>query len=58
MSDDRVYDRLVAHGHSAAKAAEICLDASRGDKYANDWIKAVCLTPEKRAVEAGKGRGL
>lgn len=35
MSD---YDLLKSHGHSAAKAAEICLDAKRGDKHARQWI--------------------
>jgi hypothetical protein len=32
---------LVAHGHAPIKAAEIVLDASRGRRYALDWIRAV-----------------
>ena len=58
MSDNKIYDRLVAYGHSAFKAAEIVLDAQRGDKHANDWIRAVCLEPEKRAVDAGAAKPL
>lgn len=33
-------DKLKALGHSAMKAAEIHLDAVRGDRYALGWIKA------------------
>lgn len=33
-------EALKAAGHSPAKAAEICLDAKRGDAYALQWIKA------------------
>lgn len=36
-----VYEALKAHGHSAAKAAEIMLDAKRGDEYARQWIAQV-----------------
>lgn len=35
MSD---YDVLKAAGFSAFKAAEIALDAERGDAYARAWI--------------------
>lgn len=35
------YDALKAHGHAPAKAAEIILDAKRGDEYSADWIKMV-----------------
>lgn len=35
MSD---YDALKTEGHSPAKAAEILLDAKRGDPWANKWI--------------------
>lgn len=35
------YDVLKAAGHSAAKAAEIALDAKRGDQHAKAWIAAV-----------------
>jgi len=34
----RIYAMLKGH-HSAAKAAEIILDASRGDIYALRWIR-------------------
>lgn len=34
------YEILKATGHSPAKAAEIVLDAQRGDAYAVDWIRA------------------
>jgi hypothetical protein len=30
---------LITFGHSGAKAAEIILDAKRGDQYAMQWIK-------------------
>ncbi len=35
---ERDYATLKALGHSAAKAAEIVLDARRGDPYARQWI--------------------
>lgn len=38
MSD---YDLLKAFGFSPAKAAEIVLDAKRGDAYAASWIATV-----------------
>lgn len=34
------YEVLKAAGHSPAKAAEIALDAHRGDRRAVDWVKA------------------
>jgi hypothetical protein len=34
------YEILKAAGHSAFKAAEIVLDAKRGDKHAQTWIAA------------------
>ena len=34
------YDALKAYGHSPAKAAEIALDAKRGDTYALQWLDA------------------
>lgn len=40
MRYPRVYWTLRHAGHCAAKAMEIILDASRGDKYALAWIKA------------------
>ncbi len=36
MSD---YEALKKHGHSPAKAAEIILDAQRGDTLAFMWIQ-------------------
>lgn len=33
MKYPRIYRRLKAMGHSPLKAAEIILDASRGDRY-------------------------
>ena len=35
-----LYEALKGAGHSPAKAAEIVLDAKRGDQYAVAWIKA------------------
>ncbi len=43
------YDALKVAGHSPAKAAEILLDAKRGDRYAIEWIKAARMNaPEPR----------
>lgn len=36
MSD---YEVLKAAGHTPAKAAEIALDAKRGDNFAKRWIE-------------------
>jgi hypothetical protein len=33
------YEILIKTGHSAAKAAEIVLDAQRGDAFSVDWIR-------------------
>lgn len=38
MSD---YELLKRAGHSPAKAAEIVLDAKRGDKHATAWLRIV-----------------
>jgi hypothetical protein len=35
------YELLKACGHSACKAAEIVLDAKRGDRHAMAWIEIV-----------------
>jgi hypothetical protein len=35
------YEILKHYGHSPAKAAEIALDAKRGDKHALAWLEAV-----------------
>ena len=36
---DPDYSALIAIGHSPLKAAQIALDAKRGDKFSQDWIK-------------------
>jgi hypothetical protein len=33
------YEHLKALGFRAAKAAEIILDAKRGDRYARQWVE-------------------
>jgi hypothetical protein len=33
------YECLKAYGLSAFKAAEVALDAKRGDRYAMQWVK-------------------
>jgi hypothetical protein len=38
MSD---YEALKVAGHTPAKAAEIALDAKRGDQHALAWIAAL-----------------
>jgi hypothetical protein len=38
MSD---YEALKRYGHGAAKAAEIALDAKRGDAWAVKWVAAI-----------------
>ena len=35
------YEVLKRFGHSAMKAAEIALDAKRGDKHALVWLEVV-----------------
>jgi len=35
------YDKLKAFGHSPQKAAEILLDAKRGDSWAVKWVEMV-----------------
>ena len=47
------YAALKAAGHSAAKAAEIVLDAKRGDKYARDWIARAAILKAEGDGEAG-----
>jgi hypothetical protein len=37
----RIYALLKNYGHSPFKAAEILLDAARGDEIALEWIKAI-----------------
>jgi hypothetical protein len=36
--DAKTYEALKACGHSPTKAAEIMLDAKRGDKFCVRWI--------------------
>lgn len=38
------YSALKAFGHSPAKAAEIILDATRGDEFSRRWIAMVMAT--------------
>lgn len=37
------YEALKHYGHSPAKAAEIVLDAKRGNKHALAWLAVVKL---------------
>lgn len=37
----RTYEMLKTYGHTPYKAAEIVLDAARGDAYALAWVRAV-----------------
>jgi len=48
MSD---YEALKAYGHSAAKAAEIVLDARRGDRQRNQVDRS---HPRQSALNPGK----
>jgi hypothetical protein len=54
MTDEekRNYEALKAHGHSPAKAAEIVLDAQRGDTHALMWIQ-VALASCRAARDDG-----
>ncbi len=38
MTHPAIYRLLKRQGHDPAKAAEIILDAKRGDKHARRWI--------------------
>lgn len=40
MSHPRIYAALKYAGHCPANAAEIILDARRGDRYALQWVRA------------------
>lgn len=44
------YEVLKAAGHSPAKAAEIELDAKRGDKYAVRWLAECRRQQEKKSI--------
>lgn len=39
--EDADYGRLKEAGHTPAKAAEIMLDAKRGDHHSIRWIKEI-----------------
>ena len=41
MRHQRIYSLLKWNGHHPAKAAEILLDASRGDQWARGWIRVL-----------------
>lgn len=43
------YEVLKAAGHSPAKAAEIELDAKRGDEIAKKWIAECRRQQEKKS---------
>jgi hypothetical protein len=42
MKFKRVYEALKAYGFSAAKAAEILLDARRNSRYARQFVGLAC----------------
>lgn len=39
MNRPHIYALLKRNGHSPQKAAEILLDARRGDRHAREWIR-------------------
>ena len=41
MKHKKVYEMLKVYGHTPLKAAEIVLDASRGDRHALTWVKVI-----------------
>jgi predicted ATPase len=41
MTYKQIYKLLRNSGHSPIKAAEIMLDATRGDQLAMDWVKTL-----------------
>lgn len=43
-NDTKIYEILKRAGHSPYKAAEIALDAKRGDEYALAWIRSLAGT--------------
>lgn len=46
----RIYRLLKNEGHSPDKAAEIVLDAKRGDKHARYWIASLHKLSRPRAT--------
>lgn len=51
---DPDYEALKAFGHSAAKAAEIILDAKRDDPYSQRWISLVRAAALRSLAEEGE----
>ena len=43
MKHKHIYNLLKKVGHSPAKAAEILLDAQRGDRFSIDWIHVLYM---------------
>ena len=41
MKYKRIYEMLKGNGHSPIKAAEIIIDAKRGDAWSLYWIRIV-----------------
>ncbi len=41
MTHKQIYKLLRNSGHSPIKAAEIMLDAARGNSWAMDWVKTL-----------------
>lgn len=52
------YEALKATGHSPAKAAEIILDAKRGDWFSQQWLKAVSDSDGRAAIRRSIIRAL
>jgi len=49
---ERTYELLKQAGHSPAKAAEIALDAKRGDAFALQWVDVACAKAREAAAIA------
>jgi hypothetical protein len=49
------YQALKRAGHTPAKAAEIFLDAKRGDEYAINWI-ATIRRPRRKSSANGASK--
>lgn len=60
MNEPSDYELLKAAGHSPAKAAEIVLDAGRGDPHSQQWIELIrapaTLASVRSAHPAPRGR--
>lgn len=46
------YEHLKAYGHSPTKAAEIVLDAKRGDFFSRQWIAMIRAISEPKRAHA------